>query len=408
VSEESVRKELGRLRTLEPPDNLWTRALQETSREPSRSDHQMPARGSRLAPLLVGIAIGVAAIILASRLIIIGPQSRNAAPKPEPPIRQTPSGQLNLRFTDETKVGEASSLAYGEGSVWVPTWDGGDPNAPELVGVDPKDGRLASRIPIGTGPVVSTGEGGGIDVGHGSVWVAGTAPGGQGGGAAVDRVDVASGSVTTILLDGANARDVAVTENGVWVLVRDAADTVRVAKVDPQSGTVIETVDIGQGYATRIEANEMYAVVELVWVDEDVVTSRSDFVVIDSSTNQILRTVPFDHPDGFAVDPEGVLWIGHGTVLTRITIESGSVAGEDLDIGVRVESLLIDGNYIWAYGEDASSGQAAVGVLERSRAELVGESEIGNRYALDLAIGQGALWLVTATELLRAEINGQL
>jgi DNA-binding SARP family transcriptional activator len=72
--------------------------------------------------------------------------------------------EQTARVTQTVQLGASgfppsAQVAYGEGSIWVATWDDGN-----VVRVNPENGAILSRIHVGGHPW-------GIAVGHGKVWV---------------------------------------------------------------------------------------------------------------------------------------------------------------------------------------------------------------------------------------------
>jgi streptogramin lyase len=120
-------------------------------------------------------------------------------------------------------------IAYGADSVWVTNSQTG-----ELVKIDPATGTVEQSFPLEP-------DGGlyGVAFGDGSVWVAAGL-----GNKELLRVDPADGRVMAKIPLGGDPKGVAFGEGAVWVTLPDAD---RVQRVDPtaQQGQVTDTIDTG-------------------------------------------------------------------------------------------------------------------------------------------------------------------
>jgi DNA-binding SARP family transcriptional activator len=149
-----------------------------------------------------------------------------------------------------------SSLAVGEGSVWVTN------GSPTLTRVDPSTGRSA---PIAAGRKL-----GDVAVAGGAVWAISARP------PTVLRIEPRDGSVTSIPIAGRAGGDspfpigIAATEQAIWVL---NGNTATVTRIDPRTRGVVTTVALG---VERVP-NDIAAEGGVAWVaNSDGTLSRLD------------------------------------------------------------------------------------------------------------------------------------
>ena len=127
-----------------------------------------------------------------------------------------------------------TAVAVGEGAVWVT----GDAYEPVLFRVDPEElGVTRYRLPSAPGSVAA---------GAGAVWVAGQIED------VVWRVDPRSGTVTDTIEVGAGVSGIAAADGGVWVASSIAGT---VSRIDPERRRVEATIEVG-GLPVGIAAGE--------------------------------------------------------------------------------------------------------------------------------------------------------
>ncbi len=118
----------------------------------------------------------------------------------------------------------------------------GPPPATTLLKLDPETREVLSTIE-------EPGFGHTLDVGASAVWVAGNPESGPEGDKYVARVDPETEAVQTVDVGG-RARQIAATEDGVWVAVGASPLDPKVVRLDPETGEVvaeIETPGIAEG-----------------------------------------------------------------------------------------------------------------------------------------------------------------
>jgi virginiamycin B lyase len=112
-------------------------------------------------------------------------------------------------------------------SLWV-----ADCQANRIARIDPATAQVVKWYPVGS----QIAEEGSVGVGSAAIWVA-TAS------SALVRVDIASGATTTYELPGQGA-GVRVGLGSVWVTMPDASSTLR---IDPSTGSIVATIPTGSG-----------------------------------------------------------------------------------------------------------------------------------------------------------------
>ena len=251
-----------------------------------------------------------------------------------------------------------SSLAAGDGSVWVT-----NANAGTLSRIDPRSSTVVESVPVGSSPSgVAVGDGAvwvtdnlsqtvsridpgvdrvvqtiavgnapeGVAVGDGSVWVANSSDG------TLTRVDAVSGDVVHTIALGAGATDVVAGAGAVWVS-DETGD--RVFRVDPNGNHVTASINVGTG-PTAIAAG-----FGSVWVANslDGTVSR-----IDPQTNAVTATVAVgDGVGGIAVGAGGV-WVSNEYAGTLSLINSAAnVVERTTTVGNRPQGVALAHGQVW-------------------------------------------------------------
>ena len=268
---------------------------------------QRPPDSALVGPSPTGVAIdansvwvataGVIASGLNGRLVRIDPVSLRASVRPS--VRP-----------------KAVRVAVGDGAVWTVGYgvapDGLSLTPPELARIDPRTGRVAARLSLGRG------EGTGIAVGAGSIWVSmvGTDPRSLG---RVLRVDPSAMRVVASRRVGRGPASLATDGQSIWV-VNATANTV--TRLNAITGRPTATVAVGHHpFDVAVGSGS-------VWISNvaDGTISR-----IDPATNRVIATIPVGAaPYGVATDSRGV-WVavlGNGTVV-RIDPQTNAVTGRE-------------------------------------------------------------------------------
>lgn len=258
---------------------------------------------------------------------------RGESVTPEPTPSETAAAPTATVTDVIDLAGPGSAVAYGEGSVWVAVSNDDGSFAGELLRLDPGDGTAQAVIPVPAVPEWEVG-GGGLAVGDGSVWIAGSvdAPGGfdaPGGGsnALLVRVDASSNTVTDAIdLGGLNGADVAVDANGVWVWIFADDGKMEVDRVDPATGAVLARIPIDASYGHLIFARGGNVVAVGNEVGADTV-GRTALFAIDPQTDQVVGSLPLGRstwPMAWpAMGEDGFLRVVTGDRL--LTIDPGTL-----------------------------------------------------------------------------------
>lgn len=231
---------------------------------------------------------------------------------------------------DRIPVRDPSGLDFGEGSLWITSFDSG-----AVSRVDPATKKVVEEIKASGG---STSD---VAVGEGSVWVASWSPEGNPNLSEEDyergtlpepsedaklvRIDPASGEVVAEIpvenraIEG-GASSVAVDETGaVWVTSVNA----RLLRVDPGTNEVVAELHVGD-YSFEVGAGA-----GSVWTTSEVnVNSANSYTNrltrVDPASNTISGHLDRDGASGLAFE-DGVVWLGSGDIetgkgsLTKIT-----------------------------------------------------------------------------------------
>ena len=229
-------------------------------------------------------------------------------------------------------VSTPSAIAVGAGSVWVAnTWSG------TVSWINPTVNRVVETIPVGNGPS-------GIAVGDGSVWVANSSDG------TLTRIDAVTGDVRQTIPLGEGATNVAVAPGAVWVT--DEANG-RVLRVDPQSGQVTQPISVGTG-PTAIAVG-----FRSVWV-----TNSLDGTVsrIDPQTNLVQATIPVGNgPNAIAAGAGGV-WVANEFSGTVSRIDPATNQAVTIRVGSRPQGVAVADGLVWV-GAQASDTAHRGGTL---------------------------------------------
>ena len=253
-------------------------------------------------------------------------------------------------------VGSApSAVAVGEGAVWVSN------NLSQTVSrIDPAVDRVVQTIPVGNAPD-------GVAIGDGSVWVANSSDG------TVSRIDSVNGDVVGTIPLGAGATDVAVGQGAVWVS-DEGGD--RVFRVDPQDNQVTASINVGAG-PTAITLG-----FGSVWVANslDGTVSR-----IDPQTNSVTATVAVgDGVGGIAVGA-GHVWVSSQYAGTLSLINPvADVVKRTIKVGNRPEGVALTHGLVWIGAGPADTGHrgGTLRVLATGHADTVDPILTQNLYPI--------------------------
>ena len=182
--------------------------------------------------------------------------------------------------TADVPVGSSpSSVAAGDGSVWVTNY-----NAGTVSRIDPATHAVKETIPAVSTPSA-------IAVGAGSVWVANTWSG------TVSWINPTVNRVVETIPVGNGPSGIAVGDGSVWVA--NSSDGT-LTRIDPQTNLVQATIPVGNG------PNAIAAGAGGVWVANEFSGTVSR---IDPATNQAVTIRVGSRPQGVAV-ADGLVWVG--------------------------------------------------------------------------------------------------
>jgi DNA-binding SARP family transcriptional activator/ABC-type transport system substrate-binding protein len=313
--------------------------------------HRHPHRRAAVATMLV-----VAAGVGAGLVLLLRTSAPSSGVASQPSVVELRSGSTGGAIRLRAAPGGSAS---GAGSLWVT-----EPDAAEIVRIDPATGSIDDRIPIvGTpGPIAFAG---------GAVWVTDVF------GARVLRIDPATDRVVQSVDLGSRRADAIagwgdrlwvadVTENAlveldaasgaklrtillahrpsalladgrtIWVASYDAGV---VDAVDRRSGGTVASLRVGNGPVALAAANGA------IWVANSLDSTVSR---IDPASGLVAPVLPVgSSPSSLAV-ARGSLWVGneYGASVTRIDPTRATVAGTSA-VGGAAVSLAATGNRLW-------------------------------------------------------------
>jgi len=173
-----------------------------------------------------------------------------------------------------------SSIAAGEGAVWVQTADA------DLVKIDPATNKVVATTPAPAGTVA-------LRTGFGALWATNVTKG------TLQRLDPATATVQAEIPVGDGPRFLAIGEDAVWVL--NQADG-SVTRVDPATNTAAATIDADTG---RVDGGDIAAGGGAVWAR----VSDSLVVEIDPQTNTAVAAYGPPNGSGSVAADRDALWV---------------------------------------------------------------------------------------------------
>jgi hypothetical protein len=317
---------------------------------------------------------------------------------PAPPADR--STAVNPRITTTIPVGRAGSLVAGEGSVWVAMFADDGTAGAHILRIDSGTGDVVASIPVESVPTWETG-GGGLAIGHGSVWVAGRVdvPGGPnspGGGfdGVLLRIDPATNQVVArIPLGGDSAADVAVDASGVWVSMFGDSHAPQVVRVSPDTGQVAATIPLEVTYARHI-----FSAGGWIWVQEREVSGDTEATLlakIDPATDRIVDTLSLEGAALAAGD--GVIWAAIKDSLVKIDPQTAQIVSDPVAFGGTFFGHVIvagEGG-VWFMGDDPSSG-AAIGRFDPASEEVDAWVPLDpEAVPIAMTVAPGSIWVLT-------------
>jgi dipeptidyl aminopeptidase/acylaminoacyl peptidase len=187
------------------------------------------------------------------------------SPVPAPEESVWPSPPTSAEVVDTFPVGEVvSSVAYGEGSVWVAASFHDGNEGGKIVRIDPVTHEVLAEIPVDVIPTWEVG-GGAMVVADGSLWVTGAVdkPGtfedpGGGVDAAVIQIDTSTDAVVqTFEVGGDVGADLTFLSGELWVLLfgdETVDNAMEIVRVDPGTGDVLARLRLDADWAHTLVA----------------------------------------------------------------------------------------------------------------------------------------------------------
>ena len=321
-----------------------------------RSRRRLVAAGVALA----AIAAGAAAL----GYVLVADDSEAAAAAPPPAL--VVIDPASNRVVASIKVGSRpTTVAGGEGGIWV-----GDTRDGTVTRVDPKTREVVKTIGIGA-PVVDLATGGG------GVWAA------TGGFGEVIRIDPEVGAVAFRAPLGApndpivpQVTSVGVGDGRVWVGAFKG-----LARIDPSSGAVLDTVDLGGAGALQVAAGG-----GAVWA-----------TTLDSRAKRVEPTSGRETTEFYAggwVDPVslggGGVWVGGQNGVSKLDAVTGVELTSARPFG-EVFGIAYGAGSAWV----ASFASTEVARLDPVTGAVQARVATGGR-GVEAAFHDGLLWVVVA------------
>jgi streptogramin lyase len=228
-----------------------------------------------------------------------------------------------------------------------------------LVLLDLDEGRPLGDVALGVEPSR-------LAYGEGAFWVAAPEDG------LVMRVDEQARTATRFIV-GEEPYDVAVGGGAVWVPDHDLQ---RLLRLDPESGAVRRTEDLG---APAISVGYGFGSVWLVVASGDLLRIDPETLEVESTEPRLVATAENAEPK--LVFRDGTLWISSPASGSLVRIDGAGGAGSSTET-VGILSVTASDDGIW-FSQDTGHVQ-----------RLDGEDRVavGTR-PLDLASNDGALWV---------------
>jgi len=267
------------------------------------------------------------------------------------------------------------TVAIGEGSVWVI-----DADDKTISQIDPETREVVRTFSTSSTPTD-------IAAGEGAVWIGNLGKGNllpesvsridPESGVIIDTVDLgrAPRGIVYGVFAGPSARRLAVSPDAVWAIGGDGT----VARIDPRSNRVVATID-------DVEASEIAAGEGRVWVSE-----VDHLVEIDTARNVVKRRIPVEEP------PAGSIAIGAGAVwfadddggqLVRISTD-GRPRKTSIELDQWVAGVAFGEGAVWAVNE---IGDAIYRIDPRGGKP----TRIDAPSPQGVAAGEGLVWATTA------------
>ena len=376
-----------------PTPDLWNEI---NSREPRRHLEPSPTRKLLIVAFALLISLGAIFFVVQS---FAGRQSEPASEPSSTPSRATSSPTAVV--TDRIDLGErATSVAYGEGSMWVSIAPVNGGNR-AVVRIDPQTGEVLATIPTPVVPTWTVG-GGGLTVAEGSVWVAGVEVSGNDLRGELVRIDPATNrAADAITLSEGPVADVAVNADGIWVLISGNPGRPKVVRLDPASQQVVATIPLDGGYGRSIFAvggSVFAALAQPPGGDFD----GGTLVRIDPSSNQVASTFDLGTYPSVA-SGDGSLWAITDRGLAQIDVATGEPTGVPASVPCTGDALAVGAGGVWCFGADRGR---ALGRLNPQTAQLdIALKPDEHTGGIALGTSPESVWVVDGSRVTRVDVR---
>ena len=243
-------------------------------------------------------------------------------------------------------------------------------NPPTLAVIDPATNSVVASIPVGSKPVA-------IAAGEGGVWVGDARDG------TITRVDPEARRVVKTIGIGAPVVDLATGLGGVWAATGGFGEVVR---IDPEVGAVAQRIPLGDPADPVVPSVPSIAVGDgRVWAGVPEGLAR-----IDPSSGDVAETVDLDSAQALQIAAGGgAVWVTTiANRAERVEARSGRKTAE-FYAGGWVYPVTLDGRAAWV------GGLRGLAKLDRDTgASLTSSGAV--KSVTGIAYGAGSVWLTNA------------
>jgi YVTN family beta-propeller protein len=229
------------------------------------------------------------------------------------------STETNEQIGERIQVGaNPDEVEARDGVVWVANTD--DDTVTRIEGSDQK------TFTVEAGPE-------GLSLGEGVLWVT------NGDSDSVSRIDLGSGAVLPSIPVGRKPIGIFAGPEAVWV-TNSSSDSV--SKIDPASGTVVDTIEgVGDNIRSVIQAFGS------VWVSSAI--DEGTVVRLDPDTGKVRDTIDVGGKPKEMVAAGDYLWVVNETSgnVMRIDPESAEVVGKPIKVGATPVGLAFGAGSLW-------------------------------------------------------------
>ena len=265
----------------------------------------------------------------------------------------------------QTQVGTGPSwVAVGAGGVWVTNTAGNSVSR-----IDPRSNAVVQTIPVGSGPE-------GVAVGDGFVWVANSLSG------SVWKIDPGTNGVVQRIAVGTQPTGVAFGLGGIWVT--DAVDRT-VVRINPGTGRPGAPITLesgAAGVATGAGA---------VWVTSG--SSPGSVARVDPSSSAVVQTVPVGSDPIAVATHSRTVWVANSQDGTVSVIDAASNKPKGLvPVGSGPAGIAASQKAVWVANEFGGT----LSRIDPTENKVVQTVETDNRPA-GIASSRGTLYVAVRT-----------